>query len=41
VPDDVSVVGYDDSLSIMQSDVKLTTILHPKRRWAFRRPDTW
>lgn len=31
VPDDVSVVGYDDSISIMQSDVKLTTILHPKK----------
>lgn len=31
VPDDVSVVGYDDSISIMQSDVKLTTISHPKK----------
>jgi len=31
VPDDVSIVGYDDSISIMQSDVKLTTILHPKK----------
>jgi GntR family transcriptional regulator of arabinose operon len=31
VPDDVSIVGYDDSISIMQSDVKLTTISHPKK----------
>jgi len=31
VPDDVSVVGYDDSISMMQSDVKLTTIWHPKK----------
>ena len=31
VPDDISIVGYDDSISLMQSDVKLTTILHPKK----------
>lgn len=31
VPDDISIVGYDDSISIMQSDVKLTTISHPKK----------
>ncbi len=31
VPDDISVVGYDDSISMMQSDVKLTTIRHPKK----------
>ena len=31
VPEDVSIVGYDDSISIMQSDVKLTTISHPKK----------
>jgi GntR family transcriptional regulator of arabinose operon len=31
VPEDVSVIGYDDSISLMQSDVKLTTILHPKK----------
>ena len=30
VPDDISVVGYDDSISIIQSDFKLTTISHPK-----------
>jgi len=30
VPDDISIVGYDDSISIMQSDFKLTTISHPK-----------
>lgn len=31
VPDDISIVGYDDSLSIMQSGMKLTTIVHPKK----------
>lgn len=31
VPDDISMVGYDDSLAIVQSDIKLTTILHPKK----------
>jgi len=31
VPDDISIVGYDDSISLMQSDIKLTTILHPKK----------
>jgi len=30
VPDDVSVVGYDDSAS-MQSDIRLTTVPHPKK----------
>ena len=30
VPEDISVVGYDDSISPMQSDVKLTTVRHPK-----------
>jgi GntR family transcriptional regulator of arabinose operon len=33
VPDDISVVGYDDSIaSSMLSDIKLTTILHPKKK---------
>lgn len=31
IPDDVSVVGHDDSLQYMQSDIKLTTIRHPKK----------
>ncbi|MBN1891163.1 MAG: GntR family transcriptional regulator [Clostridiales bacterium] len=31
VPEDISVVGYDDSISPMQSQVKLTTIRHPKK----------
>lgn len=31
VPDDVSVVGYDDALPTMQSEIKLTTIMHPKK----------
>jgi len=31
VPDDVSIVGYDDSISVMQSEVQLTTVLHPKK----------
>ena len=31
VPEDISVIGYDDSISLMQSDIKLTTILHPKK----------
>jgi len=31
VPDDISIVGYDDSLAVVQSDIKLTTILHPKK----------
>ena len=30
VPEDISVVGYDDSISPMHSEVKLTTIRHPK-----------
>ena len=30
VPEDVSVVGYDDSLSTMHKGLKLTTIRHPK-----------
>ena len=31
VPGDISVVGYDDSISPMHSEVKLTTIRHPKK----------
>ena len=31
VPEDISVVGYDDSISPMHSGVKLTTIQHPKK----------
>ncbi|MBN1775344.1 MAG: GntR family transcriptional regulator [Clostridiales bacterium] len=31
VPEDISVVGYDDSISPMNSEVKLTTIRHPKQ----------
>jgi len=31
VPEDISVVGYDDSLSPLNSEVKLTTIRHPKQ----------
>jgi len=31
VPEDISVVGYDDSISPMHSEVKLTTIRHPKK----------
>ena len=31
VPEDISIVGYDDSISVMQSDIKMTTILHPKK----------
>jgi GntR family transcriptional regulator, arabinose operon transcriptional repressor len=30
VPDDVSIVGYDDSFLAEASDVKLTTVTHPK-----------
>ncbi len=30
IPEDISVVGYDDSLSTVHSDIKLTTIRHPK-----------
>ena len=30
IPEDISVVGYDDSLSTVHSDLKLTTIRHPK-----------
>jgi GntR family transcriptional regulator of arabinose operon len=33
VPDDISVVGYDDSIeSSIPSDVKLTTIIHPQKK---------
>ena len=31
VPEDISIVGYDDSITTVQSDMKLTTILHPKK----------
>ncbi len=31
VPDDISIIGYDDSTSILQSGIKLTTIMHPKK----------
>jgi len=31
VPEDISVVGYDDSASPMHSEAKLTTIRHPKK----------
>lgn len=31
IPEDVSIVGYDDSISPMHSDLKLTTIRHPKK----------
>ena len=31
VPEDVSVVGYDDSLEMVQGNMKLTTVLHPKK----------
>ncbi|QTN01037.1 substrate-binding domain-containing protein [Sediminibacillus dalangtanensis] len=30
VPDDISIVGYDDSILAQLSEVKLTTIEHPK-----------
>jgi GntR family transcriptional regulator of arabinose operon len=31
VPDDISVIGYDDSNLAVASEVKLTTIKHPKK----------
>lgn len=31
IPEDISIVGYDDSVATMQSEIKLTTILHPKK----------
>lgn len=31
VPEDISVVGYDDSLELMQGNMKLTTVSHPKK----------
>ena len=31
IPEDISVVGYDDSLDMMPGNVKLTTVLHPKK----------
>ncbi len=30
VPGDISVVGFDDSKKAIESDVKLTTVVHPK-----------
>jgi GntR family transcriptional regulator of arabinose operon len=30
IPDDISVIGYDDSMLAVASEVKLTTIKHPK-----------
>jgi GntR family transcriptional regulator, arabinose operon transcriptional repressor len=32
VPEDVSIVGYDDSFLAQASDIKLTTITHPKMK---------
>lgn len=32
VPDDVSIIGYDDSFLAEASDVKLTTVTHPKMK---------
>jgi DNA-binding LacI/PurR family transcriptional regulator len=37
VPDDISVVGYDDSDEATQAEVPLTTVAHPKEfigQWA-------
>ncbi len=31
VPEDISVVGYDDSLESVQGNLKLTTVSHPKK----------
>jgi len=31
IPEDISIVGYDDSISPMHSDMRLTTIRHPKK----------
>ncbi len=30
-PEDVSVVGYDDSIEVLSQDIGITTIKHPKR----------
>jgi GntR family transcriptional regulator, arabinose operon transcriptional repressor len=30
IPDDISIIGYDDSSLAMASEIKLTTIKHPK-----------
>ncbi|GAA3333553.1 hypothetical protein GCM10020331_098040 [Ectobacillus funiculus] len=30
VPDDISIVGYDDSYLAEASEVKLTSVAHPK-----------
>src|SRR5690625_8037925 len=30
IPDEISIVGYDDSFLAEISEVKLTTIIHPK-----------
>ncbi|WP_371068911.1 GntR family transcriptional regulator [Sediminibacillus sp. JSM 1682029] len=32
IPDDISIVGYDDSILAQLSEVKLTTIAHPKSK---------
>ncbi len=32
IPDDISVIGYDDSSFATASEVKLTTISHPKKK---------
>jgi GntR family transcriptional regulator of arabinose operon len=31
IPEDISVVGYDDSIEAMSFGVKLTTVVHPKK----------
>ncbi|HOJ11851.1 MAG TPA: GntR family transcriptional regulator [Clostridiales bacterium] len=32
IPDDISIIGYDDSALALASDIKLTTIRHPKKQ---------
>ena len=31
IPDDISIVGYDDCITALDSDIDLTTIRHPKK----------
>ena len=31
IPQDISIVGYDDSLSAVNSEIRLTTIRHPRK----------
>lgn len=40
IPGDLSLVGFDDSFLATATEIKLTTIRHPKEELGFRAADT-